>query len=403
MRGEKILELLKVTKRLLGDRPWGVGLLGFLPQELWEEQILAVLEMPPPFALIAGGQPHQVARLESRGIPTYIHVPSPALPESTTNDSSPSTGPVLTEHRLRELDKSVRQRVFPPADFGVNGRKNKPAVFILSPPRSGSTLLRVMLAGNTALFPPPELNLLGFKTFGDFKNYASHYHFPSSGIERAIMELCAVELQEAKDILDDFAKRNISVQECYAFIQDRLGDRLLVDKSPAYSASLPVLRRAEVLFDSPYYIHLMRHPYGMIRSFVEVKTKQLFDLPFSGRELAEYLWLRGHQNILALLKNVPARRQFHVKFEDLVSSPRNTMEDLCRFLSIPFAEGMLRPYEGEKMTDGRFEEEMMVGDPRFFSHQTIDPRVAERSRERLDRPICDLAKEIAMSLGYSDL
>lgn len=79
MSGEKILELLRVTKRLLGDRPWGVGLLGFLPHQLWEEQILAVLEMPPPFALIAGGQPHQVARLDSRGIPTYIHAPSPAL------------------------------------------------------------------------------------------------------------------------------------------------------------------------------------------------------------------------------------------------------------------------------------------------------------------------------------
>src|SRR5262249_12661694 len=29
--------------------------------------------------------------------------------------------------------------------------------FILSPPRSGSTLLRVLLAGNPALFAPPEL------------------------------------------------------------------------------------------------------------------------------------------------------------------------------------------------------------------------------------------------------
>ena len=33
----------------------------------------------PPFALIAGGRPDQAAALESRGIATYLHVPSPGL------------------------------------------------------------------------------------------------------------------------------------------------------------------------------------------------------------------------------------------------------------------------------------------------------------------------------------
>ncbi|MEH1949605.1 MAG: phosphopantetheine-binding protein [Nostoc sp.] len=37
-------------------------------------------------------------------------------------------------------------------------------IFILSSPRSGSTLLRVMLAGHPSLFSPPELHLLPFNT-----------------------------------------------------------------------------------------------------------------------------------------------------------------------------------------------------------------------------------------------
>ena len=40
--------------------------------------------------------------------------------------------------------------------------KNKPAIFVLSPPRSGSTLLRVILGGHSQLFAPPELYLLCF-------------------------------------------------------------------------------------------------------------------------------------------------------------------------------------------------------------------------------------------------
>ena len=62
---------------LLGDRPWGVGILGFVPPELREEQLAVIRAHRPPFALIAGGRPDQALALERDGIPTYLHVPSP--------------------------------------------------------------------------------------------------------------------------------------------------------------------------------------------------------------------------------------------------------------------------------------------------------------------------------------
>ena len=57
------------------------------------------------------------------------------------------------------------------ADAAVSGGgpKNPPAIFILSPMRSGSTLLRIMLAGNPRLFSPPELQLLQFETLAERK------------------------------------------------------------------------------------------------------------------------------------------------------------------------------------------------------------------------------------------
>ena len=71
--------LLAETKSLLKTRPWGVGILGFVPPDLRAEQLAAIEEARPPFALISGGRPEQAFRLEAKGIATYLHVPSPGL------------------------------------------------------------------------------------------------------------------------------------------------------------------------------------------------------------------------------------------------------------------------------------------------------------------------------------
>ncbi len=79
MRGADAHRLLAQTKALLGDRSWGVGVLGFAERELRTEQFAAIEEICPPFAVIAGGRPDQAASLEARGITTYLHVPSPGM------------------------------------------------------------------------------------------------------------------------------------------------------------------------------------------------------------------------------------------------------------------------------------------------------------------------------------
>ncbi|MFG2999931.1 SDR family NAD(P)-dependent oxidoreductase [Streptomyces sp. NPDC048340] len=81
MEGPDVRRLLAETARRLGDRPWGVGLLGFAPPELRREQLAAVAEVRPPYAIIAGGTPAQAAPLEAAGISTHLHVPSPGLLE----------------------------------------------------------------------------------------------------------------------------------------------------------------------------------------------------------------------------------------------------------------------------------------------------------------------------------
>jgi acyl transferase domain-containing protein/NAD(P)H-dependent flavin oxidoreductase YrpB (nitropropane dioxygenase family)/NADP-dependent 3-hydroxy acid dehydrogenase YdfG/acyl carrier protein len=79
MRAHEVDALLEETSRLLQNRPWGVGILGFVPFDLRQEQLAVVKKHKPRHALIAGGRPDQARSLEAEGISTYLHVPSPGL------------------------------------------------------------------------------------------------------------------------------------------------------------------------------------------------------------------------------------------------------------------------------------------------------------------------------------
>ncbi len=77
--GEQTRILLEQTAALLGGRPWGVGILGFVPPQVREAQLAAVHQVRPPYALIAGGRPAHAVPLDAAGIETFLHVPSPGL------------------------------------------------------------------------------------------------------------------------------------------------------------------------------------------------------------------------------------------------------------------------------------------------------------------------------------
>jgi len=79
MKGQPLTALLERTAELLGERSWGIGLLGFAPQELLDEQLAIAARFAPDFAIIAGGRPDQAVQLERAGVPTFLHVPAANL------------------------------------------------------------------------------------------------------------------------------------------------------------------------------------------------------------------------------------------------------------------------------------------------------------------------------------
>lgn len=287
--------------------------------------------------------------------------------------------------------------------------KNKRAIFVLAPPRSGTTLLRVLLGGHPMLFAPPELELMPFNTLQERAHtYTGRDGFWLEGTIRALMEVQNLDAEEAKLAMKEYEEADLSVKAFYHELQQSLDGKILVDKSPSYVLSRSILDRIESNFEDALYIHLHRHPLGMIHSFVEAKLQQIFfRVPhsFQSRELAELIWMHSHDNITQFLSSIPQNRHTHISFEEMTSHPQEEMERICSFIGIPFDAQMLALYnEQEKkrrMTDGLYAESRMLGDVKFHSHKTIDSKASERWREQYSEDILgDLTLDVAHQLGY---
>ncbi len=295
----------------------------------------------------------------------------------------------------------------------IEAPKNRRAVFILSPPRTGSTLFRVILGGHPQLVAPPELNLLEYVTLQERKaENTGHQASHLQGTVRAIMQIENCDADKAEKIMANCEAEGLTVKQFYARLQEWIGDRLLVDKSPGYAMNVETMRRAETYFDDALYIHLLRHPYGMIRSYNEAKLDLLMDrqmrdvLGYSRRELGELSWTISEQNIINFLKEVPSKRQLEVKFEELVVEPERIINSICSFLELDFHPDMLDPYKKKKkrMTDGVHSEGIMLGDMKFHKHNGIDPKVADTWKEVFTEDFLgEPTLQIARSFGYKTI
>jgi len=279
--------------------------------------------------------------------------------------------------------------------------RNPPIVLLVCAPRSGSTLLRVMLAGHPRLFSPPELHLLSFSTM-KARHDALAGSYLDEGLQRAVMELAGGNPDRAREQIAEWVAANLPVQKVYATLQREAGNRMLVDKSPTYATQFETLQRAEELFDKPKYIWLTRHPSAAIESIVRHRLDKLVDVQgMDSLMFAEQLWLRCNTNLSRFFAGLDTERWRRVRFEDLVANPESACRSLCEFLGLPFDVSLLTPYEGQRMTDGLNEASLSVGDPGFLKHSDIEPEkgAAWRNASLIRQPD-DLVRKLATELGY---
>ncbi|MGD2087795.1 MAG: beta-ketoacyl synthase N-terminal-like domain-containing protein [Candidatus Aminicenantes bacterium] len=317
---------------------------------------------------------------------------------------------VLTNREIDEVRELLSSGSSPKPGAGS---KNSPMIFIFSAARTGSTLLRVILAGHPGLFAPPELNLLSYDHLEQRREtYTEGFNTFLQGTLRAIMEIKGASVEEAGKIIKELEDQQVPTWEFYRLMQQWLGDRRLVDKSTAYALNRETLKLAELYFQQPLYIHLVRHPYGTIRSYEEARIDLFMNaqlrenLTFTPRQLGELNWTISNLNIIEFLKDIPRERQYCLKFEDLVHHPKDTIRGLCQFLGVEFVPEMLQPYKERKlrMTDGVYNGGMMLGDMKFHQHRDISTGPAESWRSHYKNDFwADMTREIATFYGYQSI
>ncbi len=261
---------------------------------------------------------------------------------------------------------------------------NRPPIFIIAPPRSGTSLLRVMLAGHPEIFGANELQLLHFNTLEERSQaYSGKFSLWQEGLVRAIMELKKCDADTAKGILQRLEQKEYNTTQIFQQLQQWTGDKHLLDKSPSYALDINALKRSEQMFDQQaIYIHLVRHPYSMVKSFEKYHFDQVLHIkenPFNTQELGELVWLQSHKNTVDFLQSVPQNHQFRLQYEELVIQPEKIMRQLCAQIGLDYHPNLIAPYQDldQKMVDGIYKDSRSMSDDKLLQQKGINPKLAE--------------------------
>jgi hypothetical protein len=193
----------------------------------------------------------------------------------------------------------------PPADPGTDRLLRAP-VFVLSAPRSGSTLLRVMLNSHSRLHAPHETHVRRLTV-----QWA-----PSA---RQAMEACGHNRADVEHLLwDRVLHRELA----------RSGKEVLVEKTPS---NVAVWSRLATCWPDARFLFLIRHPGSVARSWHEADP--------AGRP-----WPRSVSHVRRYAEQLEEARAnlpgLTVRYEDITSDPVAETRRICGFLGLPWEPAM---------------------------------------------------------------
>ena len=226
-----------------------------------------------------------------------------------------------------------------------------PPFFVVGCPRSGTSLLRDTLRAHPAISIPPESHFIPrlYAAWGD----------PDSGHEasalaRKILSLSRVRKWELELEPSDFSDCRSFAEVLELLFGDfarRQGKPHWGDKTPQYVAHIPLLSR---LFPDARFIHIYRDGRDVVES--------LLTTPFTPGNV--FRAARGWRDYVQLGRDAGstiADRYLEVRYETLVTEPKETMREVCDFIGEAFTEAMLErpdaselsgPYRYTQVTPG---------------------------------------------------
>lgn len=226
---------------------------------------------------------------------------------------------------------------------GAAERHPERPIFILGCPRSGTTLLRVMLNAHPRIAIPPETRFLipaylrrrRFGTLCDAANRRRLADFVVTRPDSRFRRL-RVPAEEAKA---EITAAPPTLGSCLAAPFDAYarsrGKQRWGDKRPFYYSFVDELDR---LFPEAQFVHVVRDGRAC--------TASLKRPPFGyDSHRAMVTWLNAVHSCRKSGDRLGPERYHEVRYEDLVAEPESQLRDLCTFLGEVFDRSMLAPEE----------------------------------------------------------
>ncbi len=277
----------------------------------------------------------------------------------------------------------------------------KNLTFLLCVPRSGSSLATTILQGHSKVFAAQEMWFL--MSLYDLRLAQSRPYGGKVILDRFYNGMLP-------DHTFEQACRTFALQT-YNGLLRASGAQMAVDKSPRYYYILEFLDK---LFPQSQRIWLIRNPLAIISSYKKIN---LHDKSKLNIDIVEDL-LDPKFNIGITDITVGMFRYFHyfsapnpyvyrLRYEQLVSEPREEIKKLCSFLGIDYEDGLEKYGDYLDTSKGTMYTSMGVGDPFLHSHREPHLESINSWKEVLNKKEVEmycrvLGARIFHDLGYSE-
>jgi hypothetical protein len=287
----------------------------------------------------------------------------------------------------------------------------QPMPIIVGAPRSGTTLLRLMLDAHSELAIPPETGFLSAAEKLSAKGDKLHERFLDGIVNHAgplsswpDFEVSTTEFKAALDEIEPF---NISdgYRAFYRLYAARHGKLRWGDKTPSYCHYLEAIRR---VLPEARFIHIIRDGRDAALSL-----RRMWFSPGWEIETQAAYW-RGC--VLAARRAGCGRDDYlEVRYEDLVLNTRETLERICSHVDLTYEDEMLnyhkraperlKEHKGRLLPDGTT---FLTQEQRFQQQQRTttppDPNCVFAWKRTMDgeerEKFAVVAGDLLRELGY---
>ncbi|WP_067148929.1 sulfotransferase family protein [Pseudotamlana agarivorans] len=240
---------------------------------------------------------------------------------------------------------------------------NTQVFFIVGAGRSGNTLLRAILDTNENVVVPPELysfkHIIKTALKNRFLTWEKlcckvvdvFFNTPDTDVWEIDRAKLTADLLSYKKEHQNIAKLAICFHEYYAKNRKKTG-ALIGDKTPLNSYNLWWIHK---LYPEAKYIHMHRDGRDVVMSY---KKSGLYKTYTN----AAHRWNNSVNNVHAFERKFNMTPKVHkCGYEDLVLNTETVIQNVCKFLQVPFNTKMITSYQKQFKS---------MGDTTKFSHHS---------------------------------